>query len=211
MVHMEVIEHWIQYVSAALVVLGYPGVYLAMVCEGLGLPFPGDVFLAFYGYSIAERGLNAVPVFCFGTLGYFTGVLMIFVMTRRFGNVLVGPLFRFHVLNKKRLDNLGNLVIQYAAIVLIPGRFLPGVRSLSTYAAALTGMPYGSFSLYSLLGSMVWCGVWIGFGYWFGENVDTMVSHVRSTLIWLTVAVISLILLVWFIRRLQTKANAERR
>ncbi|WP_245630283.1 DedA family protein [Alicyclobacillus acidiphilus] len=210
-VHMALIEHWIQYVTAALVFLGYPGLYLAMVCEGLGLPFPGDVFLAFYGYSIAERGLNAIPVFCFGTLGYFTGVLIVFTMTRRFGNLIISPLYRLRVLNKPRLDGIGNLIQHYAALVLIPGRFLPGVRSLSTYAASLSDMSYGTFSLYSVLGSMVWCGVWIGFGYWFGENVDTMMQHVQTTLIWLTVAIVSILLLLWLLRRLQAKANAERR
>ncbi|GMA57695.1 hypothetical protein GCM10025858_21980 [Alicyclobacillus sacchari] len=93
-----------------LVYLGYPGVFVAMVLEGLGLPFPGDVFLAFYGYSVAEHSMNGATVFCFGTLGYFS-VSIVFLLTRRFESVLLRPLYQMRVLNEARLQSTADSLI----------------------------------------------------------------------------------------------------
>src|SRR5579875_1717576 len=206
---MEWIPQILQYVTAGLVYLGYPGVFVAMVMEGLGLPFPGDVFLAFYGYSVAEHSMHGITVCCFGTLGYFTGVSIVFLLTRRFEKVLLRPLYQMRLLNEARLQNTGGLMDRYAALVLIPGRFLPGIRSLSTYAAALSTMPYASFALYSIVGSIVWCGAWLGLGYWFGENVDAMMKHVQTTLMWVTIILVAGAIAYWLLRKWQAALDVR--
>lgn len=206
---VNTISHWLQSLSAIMMTLGYPGVFGAMVLEGLGLPFPGDAFLAFYGYAIAQHDMNGIAVLCIGTLGYFAGVSIIYWLTRTFGNVILTPLYRYRVLSQTRMERTANMMDKYSAAILIPGRFLPGVRSLSTYACALAKMPYSVFSFYTLVGGLLWCGMWIGFGYWFGENMHTLLRHIQTTLMWTTVAVVFAALLMWVLRRLQAKADAR--
>jgi len=202
---VDAIREMLQSINAGLLLLGYPGTYAAMVMEGLGLPFPGDVFLAFYGYAIALGTMRAPAVFSLSALGYFTGVTIVFLLTRRFESLLLNPLYRLHLLNETRLQHTGGLLDRYAWLVLIPGRFLPGIRSLSTYAAALSEMPYATFALYSIVGSMVWCGAWLAFGYWFGENMDEMMKHVQSGLSWITVAIVVAAGLYWAWRHVKAR------
>ncbi|SIT05591.1 DedA family protein [Alicyclobacillus vulcanalis] len=202
---METIREILQSINAGLLLLGYPGTYAAMVMEGLGLPFPGDVFLAFYGYAISLGTMRAPTVFSLSALGYFTGVTIVFLLTRRFQTLFLNPLYRLHLLNETRLKHTGGLMDRYAWLVLVPGRFLPGIRSLSTYAAALSDMPYATFALYSIVGSMVWCGAWLAFGYWFGENMDEMMKHVQAGLSWITVGIALCAILYWVWRQRMTK------
>lgn len=206
--NMGYVMTWIHDISSTIVSLGYPGVFIAMVLEGLGLPFPGDAFLAFYGYAVSESQMNGIAVLCIGSLGYFAGVSIIFWMVRKFGSPVLNPLYRIHILNPARVEHTSALITRYSALVLIPGRFLPGIRSLSTYAASFVGMPYSTFTSYTIVGSVLWCGMWIGLGFWFGENVQTLLKHVQSTLMWVTIVIVLLALLVFVIRRLQSSSRS---
>ena len=53
------------------------------------------------------------------------------------------------------------------AIVL--GRFVPIVRTFVPFVAGAAEMPYGSFALYNVTGSVAWVGICIGAGYVFGN------------------------------------------
>lgn len=53
------------------------------------------------------------------------------------------------------------------AIVL--GRFVPIVRTFVPFVAGAAEMPYGSFALYNITGSVAWVGICIGAGYVFGN------------------------------------------
>jgi membrane protein DedA with SNARE-associated domain len=202
---MDQLMMWLQQISNIIVALGYPGVFVAMVLEGLGLPFPGDAFLAFYGYAISEGDMNGLAVLSIGTLGYLAGVSIIFWLTCQFGSVILKPFYRLHILNAGRMNHTIELMNKYGALLLIPGRFLPGIRSLSTYAAAFGKLPYSTFTFYTLVSAIFWCGMWIGLGFWFGENVQTLLQHVQSILLWLTVGVCAVAVLFWLYRRMQAK------
>ncbi|WAH36672.1 DedA family protein [Alicyclobacillus dauci] len=204
---MDQLLIWIQHITSAIVSLGYPGVYVALVLEGLGLPFPGDGFLAFYGYAISEGDMNVIAVLCISSLGYFTGVSIVFGLTRRFGKMLLDPLYRLRVLQASRMDHTSSLMEKYGALILIPGRFLPGIRSLSTFAAALSEMTYSTFTFYTIIGSVAWCGAWIGLGFWFGENVQELLAHVQTSLMWFTIVIFVLLALVWMVKRMQRKID----
>lgn len=204
---MDIIMTWVQQITSTIIALGYPGVFVALVIEGLGLPFPGDGFLAFYGYAISVGDMNGLAVLSIATLGYFCGVSIVFGLVKRFNNVLLDPLYRVHLLDEPKMSRTSTMMEKFGALVLIPGRFLPGVRSLSTYAAALGQMPYSTFSFYTLIGSFVWCGAWIGMGFWFGENTHALLLHARRTLTWMTVALLALALIVFVVRRIQIRAR----
>lgn len=207
MVHLTSLGIWVHNISSTILTLGYPGVFVAMVFEGLGLPFPGDAFLTFYGYAISQNHMNGIAVLCISTLGYFAGVSIVYWLVRRFGKLLLDPLYRLHIVSETRMESTSQLMHQYGALILIPGKFLPGIRSLSTYAAAIGKMPYSLFAFYTLIGSILWCGMWIGLGFWFGENMHTLMRHVQTTLMWFTIALVLTALLVWFMRRVSNKAG----
>ena len=93
------------------------------------------------------------------------------------------------------------LMERFGPWLLIPGRFLPGVRSVSSYVAGLGEMEFRSFLVYTMVGAILWCGTWVSVGYWFGEHLDTILHMAQSTLTWVTGAGIACLLLIWIWRR----------
>lgn len=202
---MDVFATGLEHLSSIIIGLGYPGVFVAMVVEGLGLPFPGDGFLTFYGYAVSEGKLNGLAVLSMATLGYFCGVSIVFLLVKRFGPLILRPLYKLRIVPEARMNQTSEMMVRFAPLVLIPGRLLPGVRTLSTYAAGLTRMSYSTFSFYTIIGSFLWCGVWLGLGYWFGENMHVLLQHARTTLVLLSIGVIAFGLITWMVRRQQAK------
>lgn len=202
---MSVFATWFEHISATILGVGYPGVFVSMVIEGLGIPFPGDAFLTFYGYTVAQGQLNGLAVLSMSTLGYFCGVSIVFLLIKRFGQMILQPMYKLTIIAESRMNQTSDLMSRFSALVLIPGRLLPGIRTLSTYAAALARMPYSTFSFYTIIGSFLWCGVWIGLGYWFGENMHILLQHARTTLFGLSIGIISFALITWMMRRRQGK------
>ncbi|TMQ70843.1 MAG: hypothetical protein E6K80_07285, partial [Candidatus Eisenbacteria bacterium] len=83
-------------------------------------------------------------------------------------------------------------------------RLLPVVRHLVSLPAGAARMPFGRFSLMTLLGSFTWCTVLA----WFGarvladepqllQNPDALMHVLKSKLLWLVVA--SLVLLAAYV------------
>ncbi|MBX5436493.1 MAG: DedA family protein [Alicyclobacillaceae bacterium] len=194
---------WFGALARALFDLGYPGVFAALVIEGLGLPFPGDAVMALYGFAAAEGRLHLLPVVLCSIAGYVCGALISYAVSRTYGPWVQERLFTFAMLNRRSMMRTTRLIDRYGAVLLIPGRFLPGVRSVSSYVAGLSQMDLRPFVLYTVIGASLWCSAWVGLGYWLGENAQWVMIHIRSALTWLTGAAALAAAVIWWFRRRQ--------
>ena len=64
-------------------------------------------------------------------------------------------------------------------------RLLPVVRHLIGIPAGIVRMNYATFSLYTLLGSGIWCGVLCYIGIKMGQDERLMNGEVRQVSLWL--------------------------
>ncbi|MCL6548794.1 MAG: DedA family protein [Alicyclobacillus sp.] len=179
---------WFAGLARALFDLGYPGVFAALVVEVLGLPFPGDAVMALYGFAAAEGRLQLVPVIACSVAGYLCGSLLSYSLSRRWGPWVERRLARAVLLSPRSMTRTTLLIDRYGAVLLIPGRFLPGVRSVSSYVAGLMQMEARPFVAYTVIGASLWCSAWVCLGFWLGENVHLVMVHIRSGLAYLTAA-----------------------
>lgn len=197
---------WFGGLAGAVVGWGAPGVFVAMVIEGLGLPFPGDAVLAFYGFLAAQGRMHLGGLWLFGTAGYVTGAGMAFWASRRFGARFVhGIGGRLALLSDRGMSRTTRLMGRWGPWILAPGRFLPGVRSVSAYVAGLSGMDWRPFVLYTGIGAGLWCTAWVGAGYWFGEHVDDVLARSRTLLGGAAVVAVAAAAAVWLYRRRAAK------
>ena len=58
----------------------------------------------------------------------------------------------------------------YGPITVMMCRVLPGLRSIVSIPAGLAHMPYGKFVIFTAIGSAVWNGALVGFGFYLGTN-----------------------------------------
>lgn len=192
---------WFGQMADQVLLFGYFGVYIALIVEGLGLPFPGDAVMAFYGFSAARGELHIGGILLFSILGYCTGTTIAYMLSRRFGREWLDRIANKLMFNRRSMLRTTGMIDRYGPWLLVPGRFLPGVRSVSSYVAGALDMDFRDFLLYTVIGATLWCAGWVGVGYWFGGHLAVVIDMIQSGLAYLTGAVLVTLLGFWLYRR----------
>ena len=86
-------------------------------------------------------------------------------------------------------------------------RLLPVVRHLIGIPAGIVRMNYKAFSLYTLLGSALWCGVLCCVGIKMGQDKKLMKGELHRISLWLGGAMLVLGLMYYFFVRRHMKAD----
>jgi len=192
---------WFGQLSDKLIALGYPGMFWALVIEGVGIPFPGDAALTFYGFAAAEGRFKLFLVIPICSAGYVAGTCLAYTISRSLGRSFVDTLSRWHLFRSDGLRRTTELLDNYAAALLILGRFLPGLRSLSAYVAGVGKMAFPTFLLYTIFGSLLWCSTWILLGYWLGDNIQTFMREAQKILMYAAILAVCIGLPIWLHHR----------
>ncbi|WP_134684683.1 DedA family protein [Brevibacillus migulae] len=168
--------------------LGYLGIFLAMMIEGIGLPFPGDATLAFFGYLSSSGHLLLPAAILTGSLGSTIGSLIAFALGKRYGLSLLTRYGKYLLLSVRSIDQTVRLSSRYGVLVLLFGRLFPGVRTLSSYIAGIGGMSWPIFLLFSFAGFVLFCSFWTLIGFWLGENWPVIVHLVKKYTLGIVIA-----------------------
>jgi membrane protein DedA with SNARE-associated domain len=193
---------WFGWMADSVLSLGYVGVFLALVLEGLGLPFPGDVAMAFYGFAAARGDVHLGAVMGCSLVGYMTGSTIAYTVSRKFGGHWLDTMSHRMLLNQRSIMSTSGLIRRYGAWLLIPGRFLPGVRSVSSYVAGISRMDFQAFLLYTGIGAALWCAGWVALGFWCGEHLTAVLHGVQSSLAYVLAGVlVALVGFLWYRRK----------
>jgi membrane protein DedA with SNARE-associated domain len=88
-------------------------------------------------------------------------------------------------------------------------RLLPVVRHLIGIPAGIVRMNYKSFSLYTLLGSAIWCGVLCYVGIKMGQDEKLMQGQLHRITIWLGGAMVLLGAMYYFFVHRQMKGEKK--
>lgn len=177
--------------------LGYLGIFLAMLIEGMGLPFPGDASLAFFGYLGSTGKLLLPAIILVATVGSTLGSVIAFGLGKRYGLDLLIRHGRFLLLSKRSIDQTIRLSTRYGVLVLLFGRMFPGIRTLSSYIAGIGGLSWPVFLLYSCAGFALFSSFWILIGFWLGENwriIADLVKHYLTGILVGAIIVLGLVL-----------------
>ncbi|TCS74345.1 DedA family protein [Effusibacillus lacus] len=169
---------------------GYQGMGADLLLEGLGVPFPGDAVMAFYGYMISAGHFSYVQAVAWCAAGCWLGSIAAFFVGRTYGVGFLQRFGRFLLLRPKHVRETELLSMRYGVWILVFGRFLPGVRTLSSYFAGIGRMSWPTFLLMSLLGFAMWCAAWLWIGVWFGEHWDQILERINQLLLALVLLII---------------------
>jgi membrane protein DedA with SNARE-associated domain/rhodanese-related sulfurtransferase len=140
-----------------------------VLIEQGGLPIPSVPLMIAAGTMSAAHKLHvayALPVILFAcfladSAWYFLG--------QNFGARVLNVLCRFSLEAATCVERTHGTVGKRGAFTLIFAKFVPG---LSTVAAPIAGqlqIPYLTFVLYDMAGSLLWAGAWLFAGRFFGD------------------------------------------
>lgn len=160
--------------------LGEWGVGAFTLAETVVPPIPSEVILPLGGYLARQGDLNLLLIFVTSTLGAYLGALFLYWLGAKLGlERSIRGLSKLPLVDREDFEHAAHWFRRHGRSSIFFGRLLPGVRSLISLPAGASGMPLGTFTLYTLAGSGLWNGVLIGLGFLLGTQYRLIEEYSR--------------------------------
>lgn len=157
----------------ALIVFAENGLFFAFFLPGDYLLFLTGVF---GGTGLLKESLTDILIWLIvaAILGSLVGYLIGRYAGHRIQNQKESLFFK-----KKYIDNTQKYFEKYGARTLIISRFLPVIRTFAPILAGISRMKYASYLLFNVLGALLWVGILVTAGFYFGERFPWIVNYVH--------------------------------
>jgi membrane protein DedA with SNARE-associated domain len=192
-------DGFVGWVLSLIEVLGELGVGLAVFIETFVPPIPSEAILPVAGFLAYEGRMSAWGAWLAATLGALAGALVWYAIGAALGRDRVRRLVgRIPLLDYADFDKAEAFFTRWGGTAVFIGRCVPLVRSFISIPAGIERMPIWRFSLYTVAGSGIWNGVWVGLGFAFGPAIRPILEEWSGLLSYIAVGVIALLML-WFV------------
>lgn len=178
------------WVTDVVETLGYAGVALLVALENLFPPIPSEVVLPLAGFTAARGSEKVAGMVIAASLGSMVGAWALYYISAAIGEprlrALVDRYGRVLRLDGGDLDRAASWFERRGATAVLVGRCVPLIRSLVSIPAGFNRMPIVQFSIYTLIGSLVWNSALVGAGYALGDQwhkVGDVVSYLQYVVI----------------------------
>jgi len=145
-----------------------------MTLECALIPFPSEVTMPFAGFLVSQGELSFAFVVLAGALGnlvgswigyalgYFLEEAIIITLVKKYGKFILVSVSEYtHSL--KWFNKFGDAIIFFS-------RLLPAVRTFISLPGGLSQMNFWKFSIYTLLGSIIWSIMLTYVGFYLGNK-----------------------------------------
>jgi len=201
----------VEFISAALDFLLHVDKYLLWLTQNYGAwiylilfaiifcetgcvatPFlPGDSLLFIAGALAASGMLNVYLLALVLMLASFSGDNVNYWLGRLFGPKLFSRT-NSRFFRPEYLQSTNKFYAKHGGKAVIIGRFLPVARTFMPFVAGIGRMKYARFVGFSACGSVLWIGIFLVLGYFFGRT-----QYAQDHLMFMIVLVIAISLLPW--------------
>ena len=203
--------------------IGYFGAWamvglLVVVFVESGVLFPvlpGDTLLFVAGMLAAGTAAQASEVnanfplwqlLVFVPIAAVLGSQVGYWIGRSIGTSMFKPNAR--VLKQRYLDEAHAFFETRGPFAIVLARFVPIVRTLAPITAGAARMSYGVFTLFNVIGALVWALGLILLGYWLGQ-FEIIQKLLEPIFILIALASVTPIIIEWYKRRRAAKAAGD--
>lgn len=166
---------------------------LLMAMESSIVPLPSEVVIPPAAHLAYTKGsMSLVGVVIAGTLGSWVGATLMYWAARWAGRPLVLRYGRYVLISPEKVQGAERWAARYGSMGIFISRLLPVVRHLIGIPAGIVRMSYKRFSLYTLLGSGLWCAVLCWVGVKAGQDQALMAGDVHRISLWVGGAMVVL-------------------
>jgi membrane protein DedA with SNARE-associated domain/rhodanese-related sulfurtransferase len=162
--------------SQFLIHHGLPLVFAAVFVEQMGLPLPALPWL------LAAGALSAVGRFnlALGLLATVVACLIAdtiwFYLGRYRGNQVLGLLCRISLEPDSCVRRTQNVFTKYGLPGVLIAKFVPGMSTVAPPVAGMSGISAWRFLSVDGVGSLLYGGCLLGFGFFFNRQIDQIVA-----------------------------------
>jgi membrane protein DedA with SNARE-associated domain len=180
---------------------GLAAVFILMVFESCGFPFPSEVIMPTGGLLAATGHLQGglVAAILAGAAANLVGSLVAYALAARFGEpLLLGP-GRYIGIRRHHLEMAHGWFRRWGLLAVFIGRVLPVVRTYISFPAGLARVDLARFSILTFAGALPWCAALALAGYVLGRNYDRISGPVEKVAIGIALLV-AVAVVAWYVR-----------
>lgn len=180
----------------------------------IGFLFPGDTLLIISGLLTHTNnvfGVNIWIVAALIALAAFVGGEVGYLIGRK-GGPAIFERRDSGLFSRKNVDRTNAFFDRFGPLTVILARFVPIVRTFAPIAAGVGRMPWRKYSLYNLIGALLWgfgltmVGYVIAYIPWVSDFVTRYIDVILLAVVVGTAAVV-----LWHYLRERAKAKKEQR
>lgn len=145
------------FIIATISTLGYGGIVLMMAIESACIPLPSEVIMPFSGYLVADGRLSLNLVAVAGASGCLLGSYAAYFVGASGGRWFLERYGHWVLIAPHELEVADRFFERWGSPAVFFSRLLPVVRTFIAFPAGVARMRLLPFTIYTLLGSYIWC------------------------------------------------------
>lgn len=173
---------------------GYIGIFLLVLLENIFPPIPSEIILTFSGFMTTISKLSTLGVIAVSTLASYAGAVFLYALGR--GIDCTKKLLGF---KQEHLEKSYKMFVRNGKKTVFIGRLVPVLRSVISIPAGMSNMSFLLFSLYTLLGTLLWNSILTVLGVLAGTNWE-IISIYIDRYSWIVLGVV-IVLIIWKYKR----------
>lgn len=200
--------------------------YLAIVIQHFG----AGAYLVLFLIIFAETGLVVTPflpgdslLFAAGAFAALGSFKVLWLFTALAAASIIGDSVNYavgktlgekafgkegsRVFKKEYLERTHRFFEKYGGKTIIIARFVPIVRTFAPFVAGVGKMTYGRFLLYNVTGGILWVGLFVGGGFYFGNAPVIKENFSLAILAIVFLSILPGIIEIWRHRRQKNKVQ----
>lgn len=157
-------------ILALINLYGYKAIFILITIENIFPPIPCEIILTFGGFLTTISSLQPYGVIIVATLASYLGAVILYFMgylikVDRLKEILMRCHFKENDFERtiKWFEN-------YNSLAVFLGRLVPIIRSIISIPAGITKMNFFSFSIFTLIGTLIWNSILVSIGIMLGNN-----------------------------------------
>jgi membrane protein DedA with SNARE-associated domain len=197
------IEQWLE-------TWGYLVVFVPLMLETAGIPFPGGTILLIASAASSRGLLNPFVVAAVASLAAIIGDNIGFCIGRFGGRRVINRLSRFGHVEAGVLWTERFFAVHGGKAVVL-ARWTAGLRIFGAWVAGMSTMRWRTFLLWNTLGGITWACTFTALGYAFGESIERVeqVVGVGGAIIFAVIVIAALVVTMrWLQRRQRARTEA---
>jgi len=170
-----------------------------MAIESSVVPLPSEVIIPPAAHLAHSSGKFSIAgIILAGAIGSWVGATAMYWAARLGGRPLLMRFGPYAGITPEKIEGAERWSSHYGSMGIFISRLLPVVRHLIGLPAGIVKMDYKFFSLYTLLGSAIWCGVLCYVGIKMGQDEKLMKGELQRISLWLGGAMLVLGAMYYF-------------
>ena len=167
----DFLHHWLGVWLGWVESSGYLGVIVLMAMESSIFPVPSEIVIPPAAIAASAGGsMTLTGVVLAGTFGSWLGSAITYLFARWLGRAVIARWGKYFFLPPEKLERGERFMARYESGGIFFARLLPVIRHLISIPAGIVRMNFLKFSVLTVIGSAIWCGVLAWLGNKIGQN-----------------------------------------